>query len=64
MSDLTIKAIKGIYHTKTPTKYQIKEYKRYRKELIARSPAICICEDLAFKTIMYSTLATAVEFKA
>ena len=64
MFDPTVKAIKGIYDTKTPTKQQIKEYKRYRKELIAGSPGICIREDLTFKTIVYSTLATAVEFKA
>ena len=31
MSDLTEKAIKGIYNTKTPTYQQIKRYKRYRK---------------------------------
>ena len=29
MSDLTIKAIKGIYKTKTPTREQIKKYKRH-----------------------------------
>ena len=34
-SDLTIKAIKGIYDTETSAKEQIKKYKRYGKELIA-----------------------------
>ena len=29
MSDLTIKAIKGIYNTETLTKEQIRKFKRY-----------------------------------
>ena len=29
--DLTIKAIKDVYNTETPTKEQIKKYKRYGK---------------------------------
>ena len=31
MSDLTIKAIKGIYNTETPTTEQTKTFKRYGK---------------------------------
>ena len=33
MSDLTIKAIKGIYNTENPTKKQIGKYKSYGKDL-------------------------------
>ena len=64
ISDLTIKAIKEIYDTETPTKEQIKKYKRFGKELRAGLPDIYIREVLAFKTITSSTVPTAVEFKA
>ena len=63
MSDLTIKTIKGIYDTESPTKKQIKKYKRYRNEFIADLTSTYISEDLAFKVIMYSTVSAAVEFK-
>ena len=51
MSDLTIKEIKGIYNTKTPTYKPIRRYKRYGKELIADLAEIYIHEDLALSII-------------
>ena len=64
MTDLTIKAIKSIYDTETPSKEHIKKYKRYGKECIAGSTGIYIREDLAFKIIMYSTVPTSLGFKS
>ena len=54
MCDLTAKAIKDIYNTKTPTYEQIKRYKRYRKEFINVLTGIYTHEDLALKIIIYS----------
>ena len=54
MCDLTSKAIKDIYNTKTPTYEQIKRYKRYRKEFINVLTGIYTHEDLALKIIIYS----------
>ena len=47
ISDLRIKAIKGICDTETPTKEQIRKYKRYGKEFINNLTGIYIHEDLA-----------------
>ena len=62
MSDLTIKAIKGIDNTKTFRKEQMKKYRRYGNELIAGSTGIYICEGLALSTIIHCRIATAIGF--
>ena len=51
MSDLTIKAIKGIYGTKRPTNEQIKRCKRYGKELLDTLTGLYIHENLALSLI-------------
>ena len=61
MSDLTIKAIKGIYNTKTPTYEQIR---RYGKEFIDGLTGIYIRENLALLIIMDCRTSIAVEFKS
>ena len=51
MSDLTIKEIKGIYETKTPTKEKIRRYKKYIKEYSFDLTDIYIHEELALLII-------------
>ena len=64
MSDLTIKAIKGIDNTKTPTKKQIRKYKRYCKEFISDLTGIYIREDLKLVIIMDCRTPTEIEFRS
>ena len=64
MSDLTIKAIKGIYNTKNLTKEQIKKYKRYGQKIIDNLTGIYIREDLALSIIIDCRTPTAFEFRS
>ena len=52
MSDPTIKAIKSICNTKSPTKEQIRKYKRHGKEFINGLTGIYIRKNLALSIIM------------
>ena len=63
MSDLTIKAIKGIYHTKSLTFEQIRRCKRYGKKINNGLTDIWIRENLALPTIMDCRTSAAVGFK-
>ena len=54
MSDLTIKAIKGFYNTKTFTDEQISAYKKHGSELIDGEKFMCIHESLTLSIIMNS----------
>ena len=64
MSDLTIKATKGIYNTKSPTYEQIRRYKRYGNNFINGLTGIWIRENLALPLIMDCRTSAAVEFKS
>ena len=64
MSDLTIKAIKGFYNTKTPTYEQIRSYKRYGKGFNDDLTGIYIREHLALPIIIACRTSTVVEFKS
>ena len=63
MSDLTIKAIKGIYKPNTPTKEQIEKYKRLGKFFFDDLTEIYIHEDLALSIIMDCRTPTAIKFR-
>ena len=63
MSDLIIKAIKGIYDTENPIENQIRKYKRYGKEFIDDLTGIYIHEDLSLLIIMDCRTPTAIEFR-
>ena len=63
MSDLTIKAIKGIYKAKTPTKEQIEKCKIHGKEFRNDLKGIYILEDLALSIIMDCRTPTAIKFE-
>ena len=64
MSDLTIKAIKGIYDTETPRKEQVRKYKGNGKELIKNLAGINIREDLTLAKIMDCRSPTAIGFRS
>ena len=64
MSDLTTKAIKGIYNTKNLTEEQIKKHKRYGKEFIDNLTGIYICENFALSKIMDCRTPTAIQFRS
>ena len=49
--DTTIKTVKGIYQTKSPTKQQIKKYKRSERDSIDDETGIYIYEELALSMI-------------
>ena len=61
--DLTIKAIKGIYETKTPTKKQIEKCKIYEKNYSADLTGIYILEELDLLIIMDCRAQAAIEFR-
>ena len=63
VSDLVIRAIKGIYNTKNFTKEQIRKYIRYGKELTPGETGIYIRESLNLSIIMNCRLPTATEFR-
>ena len=65
MSDLIMKAIKGIDNTKNPTKKnkQIRKYKRYVKEFIDYLTGIYIHEDYTLSIIMDCRTPAAIEFR-
>ena len=63
MSDLTIKAIKGIYNTRNLTEKQIKKYKRYGKEFIDNLTGMYIREDLALPIIINCRTTESCNFK-
>ena len=63
MSDLTIKAIKCIYETKTPTKEQFKKHKKFGKEFRDDLTGIYIQGGLALSIIMDCRTSTAIEFR-
>ena len=63
ISDLTIKAMKGIYKIENPTKKQIRTYKRQGKELIDGEKGVyIIIVDLGLSILMDCRTPTAVEF--
>ena len=64
MSDLTIKAIKGIYDTETPRTEQVRKYKGNGKELIKNLAGINIREDLTLAKIMDCRSPTAFVFRS
>ena len=64
MSDLTRKAIKGIYKTKNLTEEQIRKYKRYGKEFIADLTGIYIRENHASSILMDCRKLTAIKFRS
>lgn len=64
MSDLTLKAIKGIYKTKNPTKEQIEKYKKHGKEFRNDLTSIYNLENLALSIIIDSRKPTAIEFRS
>ena len=64
MSDLTIKAIIGIYDTETLTIEQVRKYKGYGKELIKNLAGINIREDLTLAKIMDCRSPTAIGFRS
>ena len=65
VSDVTIKAIKSIYNSETPTKEQIKKYKRYGKEFINNLTGIYIRQGLALSIIIIdSRTQTAIEIRS
>ena len=51
MYDTTIKAFEGIYQTKSPTKQQIKKYKRSERDFVNDETGIYIHEELALSMI-------------
>ena len=63
MSDLTIKAIKGIYNTETPTKGQTRKYRRYRKDFILDLIGIYIHEDVTLSIILDCRTPTVTGFR-
>ena len=64
MSDLTIKAIKGFYNTKTFTDEQISAYKKHGSELIDGEKFMCIHESLTLSIIMNCRTPTAMELRS
>ena len=63
MSDLTIKAIKGFYKIKSPTKERIEKHKRYRTQFRNDLTGTYIHENLALSTTMDSRTPTAIKFR-
>ena len=64
MSDLTIKAVKGIYYIETPIKEQSRKYKRYGKEFIYNLTGRYIPGDLALSIIIDCRTPAAIEFRS
>lgn len=62
ISDLTIKAVKPIYETKSSSNKHIKRCKRHGAELLDEITGIYIHENLAFSIIMDRRTPKSVEF--
>ena len=64
MFDLTMKAIKGTYETKSPANEEIKRCKRFGEELLDDLTGIHVHENLALSIIMDCTALKLIEFRS